>query len=592
MAGGIAAVAIALLAGLFALHRLYDFDLLWHVRTGAWIAAQHAIPHTDPFGGGTAGLPWLDVSWLAQWLAAGVAERGGLVALQLVAAGIVAATFLTLLVRSPRTPLVLVAALLAVLASAHRFLPRPDLLALPLVAAALVLLEGLPRRTRRTAALLALLTAVWANLHGSFVLVPILVGATALGACLSGGVRRAARLYAPTLLATALAPLANPRGALIYGVLAPYVRSMLAAVGLAPVGAALLASEWTPTTRALVHDAIFPTAAFLLLVLLLLVSFLRRGRAASLERAAAAVAMLALALTAVRNLLPFAAAALVLAACNERDRLEATRRESPRPEPARPGPGRRATGGADDPFDAAWFRLSASLGVLLVTLSYVTAVLSDRYYVARGLPVTTGVGFDPALVPEGAVGWLATHEPPGVLLNNYNSGSYLLYRLAPEVPIYIDARFDTTPVNRALEAVLADPSTLDAFLERERIGTVVLLHPSPESLAFLPRLTRDPRWTLAFRDANTTIHVRAGSEVAVRAAPIPLAPLGSPAADRIDAFLARFKGPVLPAEELTDAFVSGLLGDTTREREAYRRALARAPDDPKALGYFASRPGS
>jgi hypothetical protein len=229
--------------------------------------------------------------------------------------------------------------------------------------------------------------------------------------------------------------------------------------------------------------------------------------------------------------------------------------------------------------------------VLLVTLSYVAAVLSDRYYVARGLPVTTGVGFDPALVPEGAVQWLAAHDPPGVLFNNYNSGSYLLWRLAPAVRVYIDARFDTTPVNRAIEAALDDPAAFDALVAREKIGTILLQHPAPESLAVLPRLTPENGWTLAWRDANTTVHVRAGTAAAPRAAPLPLPPMNGPAADRINAWLARFKGAVLPAAELTDGFVSGILGDTEREREAYRRALARAPDDPKALGYFA-RTGS
>jgi hypothetical protein len=596
----VAAFAIALLAGLFALHRLYDFDLLWHVRTGAWIAAEHAIPRTDPFGGGTAGLPWLDVAWAAQWIAAAIAGRGGLVAVQLVAAGIVAATFLALLARSPRTPALLATALLAVLASSHRFLPRPDLLALPLVVGTLALIEVLPRRPRAAATALALLTAAWANLHGSFVLAPLLVAAAGAGAALRRGGRRAIGLYAPAFAAVALAPLCNPRGARIYGVLAPYIQSMLAAVGLAPAGAALHASEWTPTTGALVHDAIFPTTAFLLLVLMLALSYVRLGRAASAERVACGVALLALALTAVRNLLPFAAAALAIVAANEGDRLEAARRdlpqrETPRSEMPRSDRRRRDARAAvpegDDPFDAAWFRLSASLGVLLVTLSFAGALLSDRYYVARGLPVTTGVGFDPALVPEGAVQWLAAHEAPGVLFNNYNSGSYLLYRLAPEVRIYIDARFDTTPVNRAIETALADPAAFDALLERERIGTIVLQHPAPESLAFLPRLAQGPGWTLAWRDANTTIHVRSGAATPPRAVPLALPPMNGPATDRINAFLARFKGPVLPAAELTDGFVSGILGDTQREREAYRRALARAPDDPRALGYFA-RSGS
>jgi len=328
---------------------------------------------------------------------------------------------------------------------------------------------------------------------------------------------------------------------------------------------------------------------------MLALSYLRLGRGASPQRLACALALLALALTAVRNLLPFAAAAIAMVAANEGDRIEAARRAPPQRDLPRSDRRRRDARAPapedDDPFDAAWFRLSASLGVLLVTLSFVSAVLSDRYYVARQVPITTGVGFDPALVPEGAVEWLAAHDPPGVLFNNYNSGSYLLYRLAPAVRVYIDARFDTTPVNRAIEAALDDPAAFDALVARERIGTILLQHPAPESFALLPRLTPANGWTLAWRDANTTIHVRTGTTAPERVARLPLPPANPPAADRINAWLAPFKGAVLPAAELTDAFVSGILGDTERERAAYRRALARAPDDPKALAYFA-RTGS
>lgn len=538
------------------------------MKTGALILAERAVPRTDPFGGATAGLPWLDVAWGAQVIAAAVAARGGLVAVQLGAVALVVATLLALLRRAPRTPIVLAAAILVVLSAAHRFLPRPDLLALLFVPLVMLLVDRLPAGGRRTPALLALLTAAWANLHGSFILAPLLVAAAGSGWATHRGVRSAARHYGPALALAALAPILNPRGALIYGVLSPYVGSMLAAIGAAPRGAALVAGEWRPTLAALLEDAIFPTGAFLLLVLILFLSFLRRGRDLSRPRLAGALVLLALALTAVRNLLPFAAGALACVIANERERLA----ESPR------------DAADSDPFDAAWFRLTAALFVLVVTLSYGSAVLSDRYYVARQLPITTGVGFDPALVPEGAVQWLATHEPPGVLFNNYNSGSYLLYRLAPAVPIYIDARFDTTPVNRAIEAAIADPdAALYPFLARESIGAIVLLHPAPESIAFLPRLTPENGWALAWRDANTTIHLRAGTDAVPREAPIALPPANSPDADRINAFLARFKAAVLPAAELTDAFVSGILGDTGRQREAYRRALARAPDDPQAL---------
>ena len=73
-----------------------------------------------------------------------------------------------------------------------------------------------------------------------------------------------------------------------------------------------------------------------------------------------------------------------------------------------------------------------------------------------------------------------------------------------------------------------------------------------------------------------------------RATPVALEPVVEPAAARVNAWLAGFKRRSLPAAELTDAFVSNVLGDRDRERQAYERALARSPDDPKVLAFFAT----
>jgi hypothetical protein len=587
----IAAFSIVLLAGLFALQQLVDFDVLWHVRTGQWILATHQVPRTDPFGGRTTGLPWLDVAWGFQVIAAALAGRVGLAGLQIAMTLVVIATLCVSFRRAPRTPLVLAGSLLFVLATGFRFLVRPDLLTLPLAMIAIALIERLALRPASSIVLIGLLTAVWSNLHGSYVLAPILLLAATLGAWPGATPPRSVRDHATALLVSVAAPLANPCGIRIYALLTPYVRSVLAALGLMPGEASLTVSEWTPTWRALVRDAIFPTSAFLLFIAILGLSFLLAGRKAPLGRLLATGAMLALALSAVRNVLPFGAVALAVLSRNERDRLALEADE--RTGDLKAAGGSHASRDVQALFGSRWFQVMAPLLVMAVTLSYAHAVLSDRYYVARDLPVVTGVGINLDLVPEGAVQWLATHETPGTLFNNYNSGSYLLYRLAPRVKIYIDPRFDVSAANREIDDALPDPVAFTALLDREGVGTIVLQHPSPESITLLPRLASDPRWRLAFRDANSTIHVRADAPAPPpREPPIALAAPIEPGAARINAFFARFKRACLPAAELTDAFVSAMLGDHGREIDAYRRALARDPGNPKALAFLAAEPAT
>ena len=40
---------LALIAGLYSLQPLEDYDFFWHIATGRWIVEHHAIPYTDPF---------------------------------------------------------------------------------------------------------------------------------------------------------------------------------------------------------------------------------------------------------------------------------------------------------------------------------------------------------------------------------------------------------------------------------------------------------------------------------------------------------------------------------------------------------------
>ncbi|HLY27514.1 MAG TPA: hypothetical protein VKQ72_14315, partial [Aggregatilineales bacterium] len=49
-----------------------DTDTWWHLRSGAYILAQHSIPLTDPFSFTRLGLPWIDHSWGSQIVLYGI----------------------------------------------------------------------------------------------------------------------------------------------------------------------------------------------------------------------------------------------------------------------------------------------------------------------------------------------------------------------------------------------------------------------------------------------------------------------------------------------------------------------------------------
>jgi hypothetical protein len=167
-------------------------DLTYQLRAGAGILAGDGIPNVDTWTFTVAGAPWLDQQWGAQVLLAAVFQATGWTGLAILRAALVALTFALLLgavrsawsiasvraggsaiASSARTATLVVLAFFAVAAPALAL--RPQLFAIVLFAATLRILVERSRHPRRLW-LIPPMAALWANLHGSFPLVVVLVG--------------------------------------------------------------------------------------------------------------------------------------------------------------------------------------------------------------------------------------------------------------------------------------------------------------------------------------------------------------------------------------------------------------------------------
>lgn len=224
---------LALIVWLFAVGSgwevlLADGDTGWHIRTGEYILAHYAVPHTDLFSFSRPGAEWYAWEWLSDVLFAIAHRWGGLKGVTLLA-GAAIATFLTvlfrhMLARGGNLFLALAACLLAAGASSIHFLARPHVFTLPLLAVSLWLLGRDRCRPGRAVWLLVPLTALWANLHGGFVAllvsIAILAGAALLGRCW-----KLAGRYAALAGACLAASLLNPYGIGLHRHILEYLRS-------------------------------------------------------------------------------------------------------------------------------------------------------------------------------------------------------------------------------------------------------------------------------------------------------------------------------------------------------------------------------
>jgi hypothetical protein len=169
-------VALPTLAALLV--PMPSVDLTYQLRAGADILAGNGIPTVDTWTFTAVGTPWLDQQWGAQVLLAAAYQLGGWTGLAVLRAALVAIAFglLGATLRSidcgarPATILTLLAFIVAAPALAL----RPQLFAIALFAATTWILVGRREHPRRLL-LIPPIAIAWANLHGSFPLVVVLV---------------------------------------------------------------------------------------------------------------------------------------------------------------------------------------------------------------------------------------------------------------------------------------------------------------------------------------------------------------------------------------------------------------------------------
>ncbi|WP_437187697.1 hypothetical protein SH668x_001103 [Planctomicrobium sp. SH668] len=222
------------LAGLYVYSNLlpiWHTDIWGHLSYGRWIVENRAVPQLEPLMPLSKGIPFLDLPWLSQIIGYGVVQRFGVTGLQFLnglgttlAVGLLAICVYN---RTGRLGAALLTLLVFYWGAYQQFLVfRPQLAGL--VCFAVVFMMAASNQWRRwyLVALPIVFTA-WANLHGSFIVGFLLMGAFVVGRATdlyrhsrSWKIVISDRTLRGMVLATQLslaAVLLNPYGLAIYG---------------------------------------------------------------------------------------------------------------------------------------------------------------------------------------------------------------------------------------------------------------------------------------------------------------------------------------------------------------------------------------
>ena len=460
------AIALPVVASLAA--RLSTVDLAYQIRAGSIILATHAVPRVDTFTFTVHGKPWLDQQWGSQLLLALWFRAGGWATLILLRAALIGATFSFVYAScravgaGRRRAAGLTIASFAVAAPALNL--RPQLFAIALFAFAGWIVV---RRKDHPGWLWGLppLTAVWANLHGSFFLVLVLLALAWLED------RKSAPAIARRIVIVAglslLATLATPFGIRVW----TYVYD----ISTNPVITKFI-SEWEPPT---VRN--YAGAAFFISVAAVAAVLARRIESVRWTALTTLVVFFAIALQAQRGIVWWALTVPVVLTV-----IMLSQPFSERP-----------------PKDVERRLVNSAIAAVLVAIG---VILAPWW---RTLDPPGGPGGILSFAPPHVTEHLAAVVQPGDRIFSTQAwASWFEFRFRRE-PVAVDARIEIFPASvwQDYTNVVTARQGWQALLDRWHVDVVVLSREQGNLL--IPIIAGDPRWTLAFEDSDGVVYVRA-----------------------------------------------------------------------------------
>jgi tetratricopeptide (TPR) repeat protein len=496
-------VAVLLMIAALCLQRIWSVDYWWQWKTGESVL-RDGPPRRDLFSFTNPDHARIEVRWLYCAGLHALTNALGHGAATLVKCAWILATFwlaVRLGARRGWHAGAWAVAGVAALACSQRLVVRPETASYGLLIATIAIVVRLQSGRSRWAFVLPGVVALWANLHGLFVLGPAVVGAWWTAEAIEAvwerrhaarDAGRGRRLRTATILlgAALVAPLLNPYGARIWVLAVDQFRTLQD-----PMQRSFYAELASPF--AFVGQGFTAIVFYEILIGLVVVAAIAAGRRLRLFWWIVVAPQLVLSMTAIRNLPLFALVAVpfVVRGLASSRWMEGRRRR---------GALRVA------PVPAMLLGIAAALFV-------VRDVATDRFAVRQHDTNQFGLGIAAHRFPVGAVEFLRAHAITGPLFNPPGAGSYLL---AHGFEVFIDPRGEVyqdrilAEYRRLVDAPRA--ATIAEYTERWGLRAMVL---DPDMFV-LARAAESAGWRIVYADAESIVLLHA--DVVPEVAPLAL----------------------------------------------------------------------
>jgi hypothetical protein len=488
--------------GTLAQGLLRDAGIGWHIRTGQLILGTHSIPHTDPFSSTMQGKAWYAWEWLFDAVVGMAHHLAGLNGVVFFSALVIALTFALLLrrmlARGTNLPVAIIVLLLAVAASSVHLFARPHVLSWLFTIVWWEILERFEDDGQTVNLLwLPVLTLLWVNLHGGFLVGFVLLAIYFASAAMQwiatvndegGGLAQRVKALALAGVLSFAASFANPYGYRLHIHIYRYLTDRF------------LMDHIDEFLSPNFHG--MGQKCFAVLVLLALIAAAMAPRKVGLSHLLVMLFAIYAGLYAARNI-PVCAMLLGLTVAplvsGWLSGIAGNRELSG---------GVRWLAGRIDSFG---IRMAALDSTLRGHLWPAATVLLGLWVSGHGGRLAGAqvmdAHFDGTRFPVGAVDFLERRGAREPVFCPDRWGGYLIYRLYPQTQVAVDDRHDfygTEFLKRYLKIVHGEPGW-ESELEGMHVGWVMV--PAQSNLASL--LEETHRWDLAYRD-DTAIIFRSG----------------------------------------------------------------------------------
>ncbi|MBA7524334.1 Photosystem I assembly protein Ycf3 [subsurface metagenome] len=499
-------LSVSLLFGVLLvllIHKIYNFDIWWHLKAGQHIIRNQHIPGYDIFSYTASNRLWTDLHWLFQIIAYGIWRPLGAWGLIMMKIVVVVSAFALLFKVGYRKEwhiVSMVSIFLAILVTSERFMVRPEILTLLFTSIYLLMLHQYKYEGLKFIWLLPVLQILWTNTQGLFIIGPVLIFAYVVGEYIANKIpllrrwrcestvegKRFHTLLTIALL-TVLACFINPYG--FRGAVFPLV--LFTRIGTSTNVYAQTIIEFRKTLS--IHPVPFSIYFYKILVVGSLISFILNVKRTDLSRLLVYIGFLYLSLLARRNIALFALVAAPAMVCNVNSFLDSQKGVIVQ--------------------KSKLIKNSQAIVCLfmsLLMLWLITGVSSGRFYRTTRIPKEFGFGISGMFYPAGGCDFVLENPISGNIFNDMAIGGYLIWRLYPQKKIFIDGRLEVYSKD-FYASYLSFFQNYDFWkrtMDDYQVNCIILGHVVPGTQSLIQMLSQDNRWKIAYFDLTSIVFLK------------------------------------------------------------------------------------